>query len=297
MKFEKRTLLLLAFALLFSLLFDSINAALFSYYYVILSLIFFINAFYDASRGVLMPLVVDHNDLVACNALDSLTWLFCSYAGAAVGGAVNSAFGLTVTYIANGFCFVAALVLSIVLMWYPELNPPKPAGTPTKTSEIVKHSFKELLGGFKMLFSGKGYLFSFTICKLIGSLCWASIEFQNVKFSELPEFQLFSEPESTATLAYCLFGIGSGLAPMLCELLLGNRIRRSLRSAFWTRFIILVSFLMVSVGFAMLVFAFHVSIFLMANFIIGAAGGTLWVYSTSAIEHLTPNHYLGRRIH
>jgi len=284
---------ILAFSLMFSFLIED-NAALFGFYYAILALIFFINAFYDASRGVLMPLVVDHNELVACNALDSLTWLFCSYTGAAIGGFVTTNFGLTVTYICNGLCFVGALILSIVLMWFPELNPPKPADFPTKTLAVIKHSVSELFEGFKLLFGGKGYLLSFTVMKLLGSLVWAAVEFINVKLSEYPTLTLFNSAEFTMTLAYCLFGIGSGVAPMLCELILGNRIRRSLRSAFWTRFVILVSFFMLCFGFGLMVFSVHASMFIIANFILGAAGGTMWVYSTSSIEHLTPNHFLGR---
>ncbi|EFC50129.1 DUF894 domain-containing protein [Naegleria gruberi] len=284
---------ILAFCLLFSHLIEE-TPILFGFYYVILALIFFINAFYDASRGCLLPLVVDHNDLVACNALDSLTWLFCSYTGAAIGGFVTTLTNLTVTFIVNGILFVLALLLTISLMWFPELNPPKPADFPTKPIPVIKHSVVELYQGFKLLFSGKGYLLSFTVMKLLGALIWASVEFINVKLSEFPTLTLFDSAEATMTFAYCLFGVGSGIAPMVCELILGNRIRRSVRSAFWTRFVILVSFFMLAVGFALMTFSVHASMFIAANFILGAAGGTMWVYSMSSIEHLTPNSFLGR---
>ena len=273
------------------------KAALFSFYYIILALIFFLNAFYDASRGCMLPICVDHNDLVACNALDSLTWLFCSYTGGAIGGAVRVQFGLITCYVLNGVLFLVALAFSISLLWFPDLNPPKPAGFPTKPWPMMKHSIKELISGFKLLFSGKGYLLSFVVMKLLGSSVWASIEFINVKLSELPMMKLFEGEggaKLTNTIAYCLFGVGSGLAPMLFELSFGNRIRRSVRSAFWTRFIILGSFLVFPAAFLLMSFSVHASMFIIAEFFIGSAGGIMWVYSMSSIEHLTPNHYLGR---
>ncbi|EFC42992.1 DUF894 domain-containing protein [Naegleria gruberi] len=288
---------ILAFVLVAGPFITNTNA-LFGFYYTILAMIFFINAFYDASRGCMMPLCVDHNDLVACNALDSLTWLFCSYTGGAIGGAVRVAFGLITCYVLNGILFIGALMLSIWLLWFPDLNPPKPADFPTKPIPMMKHSLKELIAGFKLLFSGKGYLLSFVVMKLLGSSVWASIEFINVKLSELPMLSLFNNGEQgiqmTNTIAYCLFGIGSGLAPMLFELFFGNRIRRSLRSAFWTRVVILASFFAISMGFLLMCFTYHASMFIIANCILGSAGGVMWVYSMSAIEHLTPNHYLGR---
>ncbi|KAL9645401.1 hypothetical protein ABK040_002600 [Willaertia magna] len=287
---------ILAFMLLLTrfLEVDTVNHWwLFSSYYVILGLIFFINAFYDASRGVLLPLVVDHNDLVACNALDSLTWLFCSYTGAAIGGFVTQLGGLNTTYICNGLCFIGALILTLILFRYPELNPPKGPNQPTKPLEIVTHAGKELLSGFKLLFSNKGYLLSFTLMKFLGSFVWASVEFINVKFSELPVF-VVGNAEMTMTIGYCLFGIGSGLGPMVCELLLGNRIRRSVRSAFWMRAIIVLAYLAIALGFCLMFFSVHAAMFITANFIIGCAGGILWVYSTSCIEHLCPNSFLGR---
>ncbi|KAF0972910.1 hypothetical protein FDP41_008762 [Naegleria fowleri] len=285
---------IVAFCLPFGFLVQNLgNGPLFAFYYLEMFLIFFINAFYDACRGCLMPLVVDHHDLIACNALDSLTWLFCSYAGAAIGGFVRAAFGLLTVYLVNGFLFVAALLLTIWLMWFPELNPPKPANT-LKGLALMKHSFVELFQGFKLLFGGKGYLFSFAIMKLVGSFIWASVEFINVKISEFPTITILNSPEDTNTIAYCLFGVGSGIAPMLCELLLGNRIRRSVRSAFWLRFVILVCFLFIPLGFLLMSFTVHASMFVIGNFILGSAGGVIWVYSMSAIEQLTPNHFLGR---
>ncbi|KAG2387565.1 hypothetical protein C9374_001159 [Naegleria lovaniensis] len=299
----------IAFCFLFALLIKDNNPLLFGFYYVCMALMFFTNAFYDASRGCLMPLVVDHHDLVACNALDSLTWLFCSYTGAAIGGLITSMasnmwtpdspltkteVGLVTTFVLNGVLFILALILTIVLMRYPELNPPKPADFPKGGIALAKHSIKELYEGFKLLLGGKGYLLSFTVMKLLGSFIWASVEFINVKLSEFPTLTLMDSPENTMTIAYSLFGIGSGLAPMVCELLLGNRIRRSVRSAFWTRFVILVSFFMLAVGFGIMTFTIHASMFIAANFILGAAGGTMWVYSMASIEHLTPNHFLGR---
>ncbi|KAL9656365.1 hypothetical protein ABK040_005131 [Willaertia magna] len=285
---------ILAFSLLLTKLLGGLENHwfLFSSFYVLLGLIFFINAFYDASRGVLLPLVVDHNELVACNALDSLTWLFCSYTGASIGGFVTQFFGLTVTYICNGLCFIIALLLSLSLFKFPELGPANTANK-VKTLDLIKNSFKELVKGFTILFKNKGYLLSFTLMKLLGALQWASVEFINVKFSELPTL-LLGTAELTMTLSYCLFGIGSGIAPMLCELVLGNRIRHSVKSAYWMRVIILLSFFGISFGFFFMFFSVHATMLMLANFIIGSSAGVLWVYSTSCIEHLCPNSYLGR---
>ncbi|KAL9643650.1 hypothetical protein ABK040_016102 [Willaertia magna] len=366
--------ILLSLCFLFTLLITNYSA-LFASYYIIFFLIFTLNTFYDASRCALLPLVVKPNELLACNTIDALTWLFCSFAGASIGGFFYKLFGIIPTYLFNAALFTIALLFNLFLFKYKELgnsrnntrevvedvndqlelvevdiqkqlqeeqmeehnniqsneavttiskeynyiqeesiidnnnendeeeimeiielneNPKKMSKSTKANRRTLKHCMIEFWNGVKFILKER-YLLSIVVIKGIGALIWASLEFINVKFSELPSNLIKNYgPSLTLAIADGCFGIAAALIPLFIELIFGKLIRKAKRPTLIMRFIIVGSFCCLSFGFLLLSFAFHISLFFIANFVCGAASGTIWVISTTLIEEITPNEYLGR---
>eukprot|EP01027_Heterolobosea_sp_BB2_P010739 GEZU01015727.1.p1 GENE.GEZU01015727.1~~GEZU01015727.1.p1 ORF type:complete len:713 (-),score=170.41 GEZU01015727.1:16-2154(-) len=81
--------------------------------YVCNAVLFAGNAFFDPCREGIVPELVEPEELIAANALDSITYSALSFLGAALGGAVTSTLGIQADYIfdiagffASAFCIL-----------------------------------------------------------------------------------------------------------------------------------------------------------------------------------------------
>jgi MFS family permease len=105
--------------------------------YVLLLLETTMWAFFEPGRSALVPNITDSKDLVAANALGSMTWSFNLAVGSAIGGAIAAFFGRDAVFILNSFSFV----VSAALIW--GMNAPEPhldGAKPLRARDLVDFS-------------------------------------------------------------------------------------------------------------------------------------------------------------
>src|SRR5204863_2570397 len=65
-------------------------------------------AFFEPAHSAVVPNLVDESDVLAANALASITWSFCLAAGASLGGIVAVLLGRDAVFLLNAFSFLGS---------------------------------------------------------------------------------------------------------------------------------------------------------------------------------------------
>jgi MFS family permease len=91
--------------------------------YIVLVIMWSLNSFFDPCREGLIPLIVPKEELVAANALESLTWMCCSFLGSFLGGLVVSYFGVGANFILDAVTFILSSLCILQLFKFDSLKP------------------------------------------------------------------------------------------------------------------------------------------------------------------------------
>src|SRR5258705_2389104 len=83
-------------------------------------------AFFEPAHSAVIPNIVEERDVLAANALASITWSFCLAAGASLGGVAASLFGRDAVFLLNALSFLA----SAWLIRRMKFHEPHTAGLP-----------------------------------------------------------------------------------------------------------------------------------------------------------------------
>src|SRR5580704_2958088 len=83
-------------------------------------------AFFEPAHSAVIPNIVPESEVLAANALASVTWSFCLAAGASLGGVAAVLFGRDAVFLLNAFSFLG----SAWLIRRMEFNEPHTAGLP-----------------------------------------------------------------------------------------------------------------------------------------------------------------------
>lgn len=259
------------------------------YFYLLTVVQFSLSALFTPARGAVLANVVRPGELVAANALDSLTWSTMLALGAFTGGVVAALFGAEAAFLADSASFLlsAVFIARIVL-------PARAAGlADARLPAVGPRQRLAILDGFRYVWR-EPFILGITLAKAGGSLVWGAINVLEITYAN----DLFPLPNSgrfgindpgTATLGliYVVSGLGTGLGPLFMRRGLGDAPRRLVLG-------ISLGFIIMTVGTAWLATVGGLGSLLLATATRTLGTGTLWVFSAALLQTIVPDHYRGR---
>ncbi len=270
-----------ATVLLFLVVRDSNDIWLF---YLLTIIQFSLSALFTPARSAVMPMIVKREEIVAANALDSLTWSTMLAVGALVGGLVAAVFGAEAAFIADAGTFLLSAFFIARIVLPDRIADPPQVGP--------KRRF-EFLDGFRYLLR-EPFIMGVALAKAGGSLAWGAINvleiiYANDRFPIQGVSWLNLADGGTATLGliYVAAGIGTGVGPLVMRRVLGDLPRRLMLG-------ISIGFVSLTIGIAWLSVTGGLPSLLSATVVRTLGSGTLWVFSAALLQTLLPDRYRGR---
>ncbi len=238
-----------------------------------------LSTFFEPAKTAAIPSLVSDRELVAANAISSVTWSVMLTLGAAIGGVVTGRFGTDVAFILDALTYLlsAALIASVKV-------PKRPRG------EKAKLSINRALGITETI-EGAGYVrrrprvLALLLVKPAWGLGGGILTLLGV-FGE----KIFPVGKDAATGIGVLFaarGIGTAVGPIVARRIAGEGKHR----------------MQVSIGVAFLIGgAFYIAFgaatsFVVALIVLGVAhcgGSILWVFSTVLLQRAVEDKFRGR---
>lgn len=261
------------------------------YFYLLTVVQFSLSALFTPARGAVLANVVRPGELVAANALDSLTWSTMLALGAFLGGVVAAFFGAETAFLADS----ASFLLSAYFIARISLPPRVPAGDTTGVDGIGVPARRRFafLDGFRYLLN-EPFILGIALAKAGGSLVWGAINVLEITYANdlFPlansgRFGVSDPGTATLGLIYVISGIGTGLGPLVMRRWLGDAPRRLI-------FGVSLGFLIMTAGTAWLSVVGALGSLLSATLMRTLGTGTLWVFSAALLQTIVPDRYRGR---
>jgi len=247
--------------------------------YVLTVLQLGLSTFFEPAKTAAIPSIVEDRELVAANAISSVTWSAMLTIGAAIGGIITDGFGTNVAFILDGGTYLlsAALLASIRV--------PK-----RKKRERQKVSLSRLLG-IRETIEGIKYVMERprVLALLLVKPAWGiggGILTLLAVFGE----RIFPVGKGAAGGIGVLFaarGIGTAVGPIVARRIAGEGVKR----------------MQASIGIAFLIGGvFYIAFgsttsFVFALIVLGIAhcgGSILWVFSTVMLQRAVVDSFRGR---
>jgi MFS family permease len=262
-------------------------------FYLLTVVQFSLSALFTPARGAVLANVVRSNELVAANALDSLTWSTMLALGAFLGGVVAAFFGAEAAFIADSFSFLLSAVFIARIVLPPRIV------VPINQEEGVSVSPRSLrrrfafLGGFQYLLN-EPFILGIALAKAGGSLVWGAINVLEITYANnlfplenSARFGIADPGTATLGLIYVVSGIGTGLGPLVVRRILGDVPRRLMLG-------VTLGFLIMTLGTAWLSTVNALGTLLLATLTRTLGTGTLWVFASALLQTIVPDRYRGR---
>jgi len=241
-------------------------------------------AFFEPGRSSVVPNITGGEELVAANALSSMTWSFNLALGSGLGGAVAAFFGRDAVFILNSLSFiVSALLLSGMRFPEPHLAQAKPLCARDLAD------FSPMVEGFHYMARNR------RIVALL--LVKAGLGFLGAHWVLLPIFgeRVFPVKMADArrgamlgmSILMCARGVGSLLGPVVAGYWAGRK-RERLRLG------VLIGFLLCGLGSVALAVAPSLPPAVAALVLGHGAGSVVWVFSTTLLQFQTEDRFRGR---
>jgi len=234
---------------------------------------------FEPARTAAIPKVCKPRELVAANALGSITWSTVLTVGAAAGGLVTAVFGRNVCYLLDSLSFLlSAFFIGRISVRLESVRPKQPV-------------LREVKSGFADIVNGFGYIRSRppVIAAILVKSAWGlgggvvlllSVFGQNI-------FPLMGSGAAGIGALYAARGIGAGLGPVLARRIAGEK-RAALHRS-------------ITIGFV-LCGLFYIAFGKAPTFLLAApalmiahmGGSILWVFSTVLLQLDVPDEFRGR---
>jgi Na+/melibiose symporter-like transporter len=237
-----------------------------------------VSAFFEPARAAILPNIVKREELVTANALSGTTWSTMLALGAALGGLATALFGVTIAFILDALTFLlsAWFVSKLNLLATP---------TAAEAEGPADEGWQAYFNGLRYLWQNPPILI-IALLKAASALAFGGMAVLEVTFAE-KVFPLGADGSGTLGMIYFVGGLGTGLAPLIARRITGD----NLITMHWA---ILFTYIASFIGYLMIGWAYTLPILLVASLIRSAGGGTNWVYSSSLLQMLVPNRFLGR---
>lgn len=243
-------------------------------------------AFFEPAHSAVIPNIVAPEEVLAANALSSITWSFCLAVGASLGGVVAVVAGRDAVFLLNALSFAASAWL-IRRMHFEE---PHAAGKPSlRARDFV--DFRPVVEGFRYIRSDRR-LFATVFVKAGGGIVGANnVILPMLGHSVFPVRMGGIDPGRGAMLGMSLL-MGARGAGALVGPLLGNLWARDRHTRL--RMGILVGFLLAAVGYLSLGAAGTLWLAVLAVAVAHSGSSTNWVFSTTLLQIYTDDRFRGR---
>ncbi len=247
--------------------------------YVLTVLQLALSTFFEPAKTAAIPSIVSDRELVAANAISSVTWSVMLTLGAAIGGLITGWFGTNAAFILDALSYL----LSAALIWSVRLpKRPKRPRQKLKLGRVL--GITETIEGVRYV-KHRPPVLALLLVKPAWGLGGGILTLLAV-FGE----RIFPVGKSAATGIGVLFaarGIGTAVGPIVARRMAGEG-KKALQNA------IGIAFLIGGVFY----FAFGASpSFLFALVVLGIAhtgGSILWVFSTVLLQRGVEDSFRGR---
>ncbi len=238
-----------------------------------------LSTFFEPAKTAAIPSIVEDRELVAANAISSVTWSVMLTLGAAIGGLITSWFGTDVAFILDAATYLlsAALIASIRV-------------TKRRKRERQKLSFGRLLGitetidGIKYV-KDRPRVLALLLVKPAWGLGGGILTLLAVFGERI--FPVGKDAAGGIGVLFAARGIGTAVGPIVARRVSGEGERRMQTS-------IGISFLLAGVFY--MAFGSATS-FIFALVVLGIAhcgGSILWVFSTVMLQRAVEDNFRGR---
>jgi MFS family permease len=243
-------------------------------------------AFFEPAHSSAIPNIVPEHQVLAANALASITWSFCLAAGASLGGLVAVWLGRDAVFVLNAVSFLA----SAWLIGRMDFTEPHAAGQPPLSLRDLA-DFTPVLEGMRYIRS-EPRLFATVFVKLgIGLLGANNVLLPILGERVFPAKLAGLDHARGAMLGMSMLmgarGAGALLGPLVSVRWAGERQSR-LRTG------ILFGFLLAAAGYIGLGTSTSLPIAILAVIAAHAGSSTNWVFSSTLLQIYTEDRFRGR---
>ena len=247
--------------------------------YVLTVLQLGLSTFFEPAKTAVIPSIVSDRELVAANAISSVTWSIMLTLGAAIGGVITGWFGTNVAFILDALTYL----LSAWLIFKVRL-PKRPPRERSKVGFSKALGITDTVDGVRYV-KNRPRVLALLLVKPAWGIGGGILTLLAV-FGE----RIFPVGKSAATGIGVLFaarGIGTAVGPIVARRISGEGDRRM-------QITIGIAFLIGGVFYALFGIA---QSFLFALIFLGVAhmgGSILWVFSTVMLQRSVEDNFRGR---
>lgn len=238
-----------------------------------------LSTFFEPAKTAAIPSIVSDRELVAANAVSSVTWSMMLTLGAAVGGVITGWFGTDVAFILDAMTYVlsAALIASIRV-------PKRKKRERQKLSLGRALGITETIEGLRYV-KDRPNVLALLLVKPAWGLGGGILTLLGVFGARI--FPVGDSPATGIGVLFAARGIGTAVGPIVARRMAGEGQRRMQAS-------IGISFLIA--GLFYILFGSSTS-FVFALIVLGVAhcgGSILWVFSTVLLQRTVVDNFRGR---
>lgn len=252
--------------------------------YVLTVLQLAFSAFFEPARSAALPSIVSERDLVAANAITSVTWSAMLTLGAAVGGPVTDWFGTDAAFVIDSLTYL----LSAILVWRVRL-PKRPPRPKTRLTLAKALGITDTLEGLRYV-RQRPRVLALLLIKPAWGLGGGLLTLLPVFGEKVFRLSLHTAVGGAAlglSALYAARGIGTALGPVLTRRFYSET-REQMQRAIGVSFIFAGAFYVLfgaaqSFGFALVWLA-----------VAHAGGSVLWVFSTVLLQSSVEDEFRGR---
>jgi MFS family permease len=256
-------------------------------FYVLTVLQFVLSAMFTPARSAVLSNVVEKDELVAANALDSLTWSTMLALGAFLGGVVAAVLGAEAAFILDALTFVvSAWLISRIVV----------AASRRRTGARTSSGWLDFVDGFRYL-RREPFILGLALVKAAGALVWGGINVLEITYASQVYpwetlalgrfFPVEDGGSATLGLVYVVSGLGTGLGPIFMRRLLGDRFGRMMKG-------IGIGYVLLPIGILLIAVSTLFPGFLAGTLVRTVGSGTVWVFSAAMLQMIVPNKLRGR---
>jgi predicted MFS family arabinose efflux permease len=243
-------------------------------------------AFFEPAHSAVIPNIVPEGEVLAANALASITWSFCLAAGAALGGVVAVLFGRDTVFVLNAFSFLISAWL-IRRMRFQE--PHSEGRGPIRARDLF--DFSPVIEGARYIRADRRLFATVFVKGGIGLIGANNVLLPILGQRAFPVRWHGIDATRGATLGMSLLmgarGAGALIGPLLSGQWAGSRHSRM-------RVGILIGFLLASAGYLFVGAASSVGLAVACIVVAHAGSSTNWVFSTTLLQVYTADRFRGR---
>ena len=242
------------------------------------------SAFFEPARSAALPSIVAPRDLVAANAISSVTWSAMLTLGAAVGGPVTDWFGTDAAFVIDSLTYL----LSAVLVWRVRL--PRRAPRPKQKLTLAKAlGVTDTLEGLRYVRS-RPRVMALLLVKPAWGLGGGILTLLPVFGEKIFRVSLAAGVGGAAlgmSVLYAARGVGTAIGPVVMRRFYGETRGQMQRT-------IGVSFVVAGAFYVLFGMAESFPLALLWLAVAHMGGSVLWVFSTVLLQSAVEDEFRGR---